>query len=126
MLANRDVMAYLDKVIDLCSPLNPGPAEGGAIDGTIGPNFHIVINLDNPHLRDLDVPSLLILCEAIAVASYHRPTVNDDSTTDYAAVKDRCIGVDEAMVTHFDSGTKVGPSIDPRPLAYPAIGSEMG
>lgn len=48
-------MADLYQIIDLDPLLNPSATNGGTVNGGIGPDLHVVVDLDDPYLRDLEV-----------------------------------------------------------------------
>ena len=98
MFPDDDVVGDLDQIVDLSPALDPGPAEGGSIDRAVGPDLHVVINLNDPHLRDLDVPSLLILGKTKTITADDRATVNNDSIADFAPVENGYARVDQAMI----------------------------
>jgi len=54
-LPDGDVMADLYQIIDLDPLLNPSATNGGTVNGGIGPDLHVVVDLDDPYLRDLEV-----------------------------------------------------------------------
>ena len=47
ILPDHHVVGDLDEVVDLHPPLDPGPAEGAAVDGRVRPDLHVVVDLDD-------------------------------------------------------------------------------
>jgi len=52
MPADHNVVRDLNEIVDLDSFLNPGSSEARAVDSRVRTDLDIVIDLDNPELRD--------------------------------------------------------------------------
>src|SRR5438552_12338641 len=76
VLADDDVMRHLHKIIDFNAFLNPGSTEPRAVDGGIGADLDIVIDLHDAHLRNLCVLSVDDL-ESETVGSDDHSAMND-------------------------------------------------
>src|SRR5204863_9829012 len=50
ILADHNVVRDLHEIVDLCSLLNPGSAKTGAIDGRVGADLDIIVDLYNSQL----------------------------------------------------------------------------
>ena len=50
ILADHNVVRDLHEIVDLCSLLNPGSAKPGAIDGRVGADLDIIVDLYNSEL----------------------------------------------------------------------------
>ena len=57
MLSNNHIMTDLHQIIDLRSGSNPRPSKTGAIDRSVGSDFHIVVHLHDADLRNLHLPA---------------------------------------------------------------------
>src|SRR3989338_7307063 len=86
ILPNHHIMTKLDEVIDLCSPFDPGLAEGGPINTGIGADLHIVINLDHANLRAFNMMPVSIGGVTKTVTTDHSPAVDDDPIPDVTVV----------------------------------------
>jgi hypothetical protein len=80
MLSNLHIMSDLHQVIDFGPLANPCPPEAGPINGRICPNFHIVIDLNNAGLRNLNVPPAFEF-EPKAIAPQYNPAMQDDAVS---------------------------------------------
>jgi hypothetical protein len=85
VLANGDIEADLDEVIDLRAALNPGAAESGTVDGGVLTDLDIIIDLHGSGLRDF---LLFPIAELIAkaIGTHHDSAVKDDSIADAATL----------------------------------------
>src|SRR6266498_6068845 len=85
MFSDDDVMRDLDEIVDLHALLNPSAPEAGAIDSRIRADFDVVIDLDNPELRNFFVP-ILHKFESETVRSDDRAAVNDHARSNAASL----------------------------------------
>ena len=94
MLPNHDVVRDLDEVIDFCTCLDPGPAEPGAINGSVGSDFNVIVDLNDAHLWNF-----LVLAfdkfEPEAVRSNDDTAVNDHPGPDASTLSNCDPGIDE-------------------------------
>src|SRR5205823_3624485 len=77
ILADHNVVCDLHEIIDLRALLNPRPSEPGAINGRVGADLDIIVDLNHPQLLNL----LLLAIDhfkAKTVRANHYSTVNDN------------------------------------------------
>ena len=87
MFAHDHVVRDLDKVIDLGPFPDPSAPKACAIDRGIGADLHIVIDLDDPNLWNLMLPTVLDF-ETKAIRAQNDTTVDDDAGADAYIVKE--------------------------------------
>ena len=90
MPADHNVVRDLNEIVDLDPLLNPGSSEPGAIDSCVRADFDIVIDLDNPELRDFLV-AVLDEFEPETVRSDHGAAVDDHTRADSRSLANRRI-----------------------------------
>src|SRR5450830_1320895 len=95
MPADADIVAYLDKVVDLGAFTDHGVANGAAVDGSAGADLDIVLDDDAPDLRHLEV-ALSPHHEAEAVLTDLAAGVDDDTIADQRG-GDRRPGADRTI-----------------------------
>ena len=81
VLADVAVVPDLDQVVDLGAAPHHRVAEGGAVDGGIGPDLHVVLDAEPADLRDLAVHAS-VEGVAEAVGAEHRAGVDDHPVAD--------------------------------------------
>ena len=131
ILADHHVVGDLDEVVDLDPPLDPGPAEGAAVDGRVRADLHIVVDLDVADLGDLPIfPSGHGKSEAVAADD--DAGMEDDPPADQAAPVDGDAGIedgglaDDGIPADEDPRVEHGPSLDARPAADVDAGIDHG
>jgi len=92
MPADHNVVRDLNEIVDLDSFLNPGSSEAGAIDSRVRSDLDIVIDLDNPELRDFFMAVLHEL-EAETVRSDHGAAVDDYTRTNSRSLTNRRVRI---------------------------------
>lgn len=118
MLPNLHVVSDLHQIIDLGPLPDPSAAKSGSINGTVRADFHIVIHLHDPCLRNLDVATTLKL-EAEAVAAQDNPGMENCPVADDAAspnghaIRDATILTDHGVMTDVAAGSDNGTCADP-------------
>src|SRR5437899_2288375 len=70
------VVRDLHEIVDLYALLNPGPAKTSAVDGRVRADFDIVIDLDNPELRNFLVLVIHHLKSKTVRADHHAAVNN--------------------------------------------------
>src|SRR5512139_2798168 len=76
VLPDHHIMGDLNQVIDLYPSSDEGAAQGPSVDGRVGADFDIILNLHPPHLGDLHIlSSLLGIPEP--VTSHHHAAVKN-------------------------------------------------
>src|SRR6266446_9632668 len=88
MFPNYHIVSNLDQVVDLRPLANPSPPKSRPVNRRVGPDFNVVIHLNDPNLRHLGVPPIVKL-KPKSIAAQHRAAVNDDAIADDAPVPDR-------------------------------------
>src|SRR5208283_6159036 len=118
MPANRDIVAYLHKVVDLGALADHGVANGAAVDRGAGADLDVVLDDDAAELRHL-VVAPLGHHEVKPVLTYLAAGMNDDPVADQR-VGDGRSRADRAIApdTHFGS--------DHRRRADDAAGADFG
>lgn len=111
MPADHNVVRDLNEIVDLDPLLNPSSSEPGAIDGRVRADFDIVIDLDNPELRDFLVP-VLDGFEPETVRSDHGAAVDDYTRADSRSLTNRRIRINYARSSNNTFVTDVRPSAD--------------
>ena len=81
MFADHHIVGHMDQVVCFDPGLDPGLPEGCPVDGVVGPDFTVIINLDDPRLGNFDM-TVPVLGKTEAVTADHRPAVNDDPLPD--------------------------------------------
>src|SRR5512139_55120 len=83
ILADYDVVRYLDQIINFDAFFYPGLAECGAIDGGIRSYFHILVNLNNAHLFYLQISRARIGIPK-TISTHDDSGMQDNTLADYA------------------------------------------
>ena len=77
VLAYLHIVGQMDKIIQFHAPVDMRRAHRGAVDGGIGPDFHVVVDDHIAHLRDLLVMAVGLRSEAKAVGAEHCTRMED-------------------------------------------------
>ena len=85
VLAHLHVVAHVDLVVQLAAAPDARDVEARAVQRAVGADLHVVADLHRAHLRDLDVPAVLVLPVAEAVLADDRAGVHHDAVTQPAA-----------------------------------------
>src|SRR5215468_1803461 len=115
MPADRDIVADLHQVVDLCTLAYHGIAVSSAIDGASGSNFDIVLDDDAADLRHL---RMCVSAERIAKAVLAEPTawMNNHPVT-HKGMQDRAMWADRTVSPDAYARSNHGISRDRRPPA---------
>ena len=89
-----------------------GLAESSPVYGIIGPDFNIVIDLNNARMRQL-VIGVSIRRESKTVASDHRAGMNDYPAADDGTLPDGHIGIDDNVTANGDVIANDRPRMQP-------------
>jgi hypothetical protein len=120
LLADRDVVADLDQIVDLGPTSQPALAERRPVDGRVGPHFDILLD-HNP----ADLWKLLIStggrCESKPITADDSPRMDDGPVPDLGAGHEDAVGIEKHILPHLalladiDTAEHSGPSADARP-----------
>ena len=91
IFADDDIVRDMHQIVGLNSPSDEGFAEGGPVNGVVGTDFNIIIDLDDAGVGDFMI-ALAIGGIPKAISADHRAGMNDDSVADDAMLQDRDIG----------------------------------
>src|SRR5450830_661974 len=116
MPADADIVAYLDKVVDLAALADHGVANGAAVDGGAGADLDSVLDDDTPDLRHLEV-AVAAHHEAEAVLTDPAARMNDDAIADQRGGDrrpgaNRTIAPDPHLGPNYRSGPDNGAGTD--------------
>ena len=131
ILPDHHVVGDLDEVVDLHPPLDPGPAEGAAVDGRICADLHVVVDLDVADLRDLPV-FLSGKGETEAVAADDDAGMENNPPADPAPPVDGDAGIEDGgladggIPADEDPRVEHGLFLDARPAADVDAGIDHG
>lgn len=114
MLPDRHVVSDLDEIIDLRSLLNPCSSEPSAVDCDVRSDLHIVVYLNDSHLRDLHVAAIHEF-ESETVAPKNCSRVDDHPGTDLAPGVHRDARVEMRRLADVRLMPDVGVRADYRP-----------
>ncbi len=104
VFANLHVVADVHQVVELGAARDYRNVERAAVDGGVGADFHVVPDLQPPHLREFHVaPRLAIPDVTKSVAAQHRTRMNEDAVADARAGINADVGADVAVVTDSDT-----------------------
>ena len=56
IFADHYIMGHMDQIVGFDPGLDPGLAQGRPVDGIVGPDLTIIVNLDEPSLGDFNLP----------------------------------------------------------------------
>src|SRR5262245_46671578 len=106
MPANTDIVAHLNKVVDLCALADDRVADRTTIDGRAGPYLDIVLNDNAPDLRHFEMAAPAHH-ESKAVLTDFAAGMNDDPIADQGVGYGR-VRTDRAVAPNPDSGANDG------------------
>ena len=113
MFTNRHVVTDLDKVVNFRASLDPCTTEARAIDGRVCPNLDVVIDLNDPGLRDFLLGTVAkFVTEAIRTNDGSR--MKNHAVTDRAAFADGDMREDVTVFSHGRPVADVGVCADYR------------
>src|SRR5258708_6600846 len=75
-------VANQDQVVDFCAAADAGFADGCAVDGGVGLNFHVVFQDGRAGLRNFVPRAVFLFGEAEAVRSDDRSVLEQDAIAD--------------------------------------------
>ena len=87
-LADLHIVGDLNQVVEFCASLDHGSAHGGAVDGCVSADFHIVLKYDDSHLSNLLISSVALRSKAKAITADHGTALHNATVADTAAVVD--------------------------------------
>ena len=127
VFTHETVVGDLHQIVDLGPSPDDGGAQGGPVDGGVGPDLHVILDDDDPHLGNL-VVSPAVGCIAEAVAPHHGPIVDDDPAPDPAALADAHVGVEHGIRTDLRTVIDRHPREkgDPVPQSHPVTDRRTG
>lgn len=124
------VVADVDHVVELDAVAQFGDAEGGTVDGGVGPDFAVVAELDGADLRELLVGAV-DFDEAEAVGSEDDAGVEDGAGADGDAIVDgdagveEAVGADDGVVPDGAAGADGGVGADDGAFADDGVGADV-
>src|SRR5205814_7233409 len=111
ILADHNVVRDLHKIVDLCSLLNPGSAKTGAIDGRVGADLDIIVDLYNSKLLNFFLAAIDHL-ESKSVGANYRTAVNDHARANPGAFTNRHSRINQTCRSNDRFMTNIGPCTD--------------
>ena len=119
VFSDDDIVGDLDEVIDFGTGLDPSAAESSTVDGDVGTDFNIVIDLDDAGLGNFHMATGGEF-EAEAIAAEDGAAMDDDSGAEETTCADGHAGGDLAI------GSEDGVVADVGGGADEAIGADVG
>ena len=107
VLANLNVVGHLDEVVEFHTLADDGAAHCGAVDASVGADFHIVFDDNIADLRNL-VVSVGGGCESESVGTNHASGMNGHAVAKLATLVDGHMGIDAAVVANDHAVADVG------------------
>jgi len=101
--ANFTGVTNQHKVIDFCAAADAGFADGSAIDGGVGLNFHVVFQDGRAGLGNLVPRTVFLFGEAEAIGADDHSVLEQDAIADAAVFPHDGMGVGEEIVANSDS-----------------------
>ena len=126
-----DAVTDLHQIVELGPALDTGDPHRRPVDGGERADLHIVSDLDDADLRDLDVLPIGVPGKAKTIGSDHRIVVNRDPPANAAAFADRDAGVkrrvfaDRDVAVDHDVGMKNGSCANGSAFAYRHEGAQV-
>jgi hypothetical protein len=123
-LANQDVMRYLDQIIYLRRATDARLAQRAAINASVGPYLHVVINQDGPSLREFVAKIIFVrdVTEAVSADDDARvqayASAQSHALVNHHVRVDDAIGSDVHIVADDSSRTDLRARAYTRSLAY--------
>src|SRR5260370_8957829 len=111
VLSDHNVVGNLHKVVDLHALLDPRSPEARPINGRIRADFHIVVDLDGPQLRDLSLAAFFEL-KSKTVCTNDRAAMNDDARPDLGSFPDRHVWINETRLADGSLMTDISSAAD--------------
>ena len=96
MRPDDDVVGDHHEVVDLGAFPNVGAAKARPVDGRVRSDFHVVVDLDDAGLRNLDVPAAVEL-KSEAVATNYGPAMDDHAAANARALANRHMRINPAL-----------------------------
>ena len=131
VFSDHHVVGDLDEVVDLYPSLDPGPAEGAAVDRRIRSDLHVIVDLDIADLGDLQIV-LSGSGKSEAVAPDDDAGMEDNPPADQAAavegdarIKDGSLA-DDGIPADEDPRVENRLVLDARPAADVDAGVDHG
>src|SRR6266566_6408767 len=121
ILADHNVVCDLHEIVDLCSLLDPGSAKTGAIDGRVGADLDIIVDLNDPELLNFFLAAIDHL-ESKSVSTNDRAAVDDHTRADAGAFTDRHSWINQARRSNDRFMTNVSPCTDDCAVTDPCPG----
>jgi hypothetical protein len=92
VLPHDHVVSDLYQIVDLGPSADYRATERCPVHRRVGPDLHVILDLDDPHLRNLySFPALPSVTET--VAANHHPGMQNDPIAKAASLTDRDLGV---------------------------------
>ncbi len=93
IFTDDDIMRNLNKIINFHVPLNPGFTHGGPVNGGVGAQFHVIVNLNDADLGNF------------GIARAGRGKAEAVRADDDAGMKNHTLA-DDAVLINADIGVK--------------------
>src|SRR5205814_7238570 len=119
--ADHNVVRDLHEIVDLCSLLDPGSAKTGAIDGRVGADLDIIVDLYNSQLLNFFLAAIDHL-ESKSVGANYRTAVNDHARANPGAFTNRHSRINQTCRSNDRFMTNVGPCTDDCAVTDPSAG----
>ena len=97
VFSHDHVVCDMHLIVRLDTGFNPCLAHGGAINGVIGPNFDIIVNLDNADLGYFSVLTV-IKHKTVAVTADDAAGMNNDPAAHYTPFQNGYIRIDDGLI----------------------------
>src|SRR5438874_11031080 len=111
ILADHNVVRDLHEIVDLCSLLNPGSAKTGAIDGRVGADLDIIVDLYNSQLLNFLLAAFDHF-ESKSVGANDRAAVNNHARANAGAFTNRYSRINQTRRSNDRLMTNIGPCTD--------------
>src|SRR5690606_1866453 len=116
--ADADVVADLHQVVDLRALADDRTAKAGAVDRGAGADLHVIADLHDADLLDLDVaPAGEFVAKTVAADD--RAAVHDDATTEHAAFAHGAACVQHAVLAEAGTAADEGAGMNRAAVADP-------
>jgi hypothetical protein len=123
MLTNGYVVGDLNLIVYFGTFSNPSLAKSRSVNRSIGTNLDVIINLNDPHLRDFDMMALFILSKAKSITADDGTTVHNNPPPKPTAVQNDGARIDKAFSTNGNVVTDVHATKDRGPRTDTAMGT---
>lgn len=98
IFSNGHVVRDLDEIVDFDSVLNPSSTKPGPVDRRVRADFNVVINLNDPDLRDFLI-SAFDRFKSETVGADDSSAVNDYARADFRSFTNRHVWINKARLS---------------------------